>query len=795
MDCWTEECFLDGFQCEGVCGPGCNILTDAGTPTATTASSSPIMSMLIGITMVAMLLATILRGCLLSHQPSSSMPPSAILSTKCIIVLTVSHTVWVHVVVPYILESKSDGHPLTRNKCVRLMALAESMFPLVPRACAAVLATRNVRLGGTRYRSSYFALECAAIAACDDGRGRCVRWIVGHRDTRDSYKDCLAVFRGLCVGGHLRAAQSLAARSNPSPTTTTATSPVPAPQRRHCGRGSSSSATCDDLSWMRNCGLSWPAGERGEDADDDVRDVHFWSSDQQKEPLLCSVCRAGHLKIARWMVHRFGASEAELGYALGAAAQGGHLDVVKWLFGETHYCPGLSSGDLDVIKWLVGKCPAVTHPETMAKKFLGGKKRAEEKIEGCKWFAFKFPAMEWEECVESCREAKTLRWMLDSGLVTPSKKCLLHAVHTICDVSLVEWLIDSCHVFLTIDDHVFTNKRDSVPVVQLVLQRETQYAAHRNITVPDMLCKALGAHNMAVANWLQERYHNIMGSEKVELSAVAHALDYGYKPLEWLVNRLLPRIPDEGDLMNAVVNCLRKKNFPGALFLLKKFDIPHSEDTNEMWDTVLLYAAEYDFKSISEIYALLMPTQSQAGKSLSVHMLSSKSVKWVVETYHLNAEDIKRKNTIDLLQNLLRKTNCAEWLIQRFDITLPQVLSVLAKAEGYLLPWIISLSTWRMLLRRFPGISAAIRYVPKQNDMTEENDKNTRTRNALLNIVLASPRHISLSIKKLGLAVPEILDYANTTLPRTQRDWLCDETKDWLADQAHTPAPKRPRST
>ncbi|KAH3722736.1 hypothetical protein Pelo_18559 [Pelomyxa schiedti] len=72
-------------------------------------------------------------------------------------------------------------------------------------------------------------------------------------------------------------------------------------------------------------------------------------------------------------------------------------------------------------------------------------------------------------------EEKTLRYLIESGLVTPGRFELFCAYSKICDINLLEYLTDEVHVPLPeVKDKELlkaTNKKDSVPVVELMVHK------------------------------------------------------------------------------------------------------------------------------------------------------------------------------------------------------------------------------------------------------------------------------------------------------------------------------------
>ncbi|KAH3722592.1 hypothetical protein Pelo_18702 [Pelomyxa schiedti] len=219
----------------------------------------------------------------------------------------ISRMVWEHVVAPrWITTTRGDNqHKLTMKRCVKIMTVAEALFPLVAKACAVVLDTRDVTTGvddngaqdiwqegrcQVKYRSSYFAVECAAIVGVQKGDG-------GASGCWNIEKESMAVLWGLCSSNNLLAAQQLVL--NPG-------------QSLHAG----------------TAGTRWAW-------DDEVRDSLRWDYNSNVlSTLLSCVCRAGHLDVAKWIVTRFEVGEWGICWAFLAAIRGSHIAVAKWLVGQ-----------------------------------------------------------------------------------------------------------------------------------------------------------------------------------------------------------------------------------------------------------------------------------------------------------------------------------------------------------------------------------------------------------------------------------------------------------------------------
>ncbi|KAH3765099.1 hypothetical protein Pelo_3046 [Pelomyxa schiedti] len=192
-------------------------------------------------------------------------------------VMTVSRVVWEHVVAPIV--SNRGGEPLSQAQCVWVLGVADALFPLVPRACRAVLAAQcasaraRARARGLDEEQQHackylrcFVLECAAIV----GSERCIRWMVlpsaqhTTTTTRNNKKECIAVLKGLCYGGHMRMAQELV-----------------------------------DSTGQWTGILEWPGKDPG--LADDLKDARGG-----KTSLLSCAINGGHSDAVQWVVSQFG---------------------------------------------------------------------------------------------------------------------------------------------------------------------------------------------------------------------------------------------------------------------------------------------------------------------------------------------------------------------------------------------------------------------------------------------------------------------------------------------------------
>ncbi|KAH3732609.1 hypothetical protein Pelo_16553 [Pelomyxa schiedti] len=108
------------------------------------------------------------------------------------------------------------------------------------------------------------------------------------------------------------------------------------------------------------------------------------------------------------------------------AFRGGHIEVAEWITRNVddviikslivkHFYPAElagHSGKLAVVKWYFGMFPGRKHLVMVSFR----KTSSYECIEGCKWLVAQFPSLKLN-CFSGCRHKKTLRWLLESGVV------------------------------------------------------------------------------------------------------------------------------------------------------------------------------------------------------------------------------------------------------------------------------------------------------------------------------------------------------------------------------------------
>ncbi|KAH3762711.1 hypothetical protein Pelo_5442 [Pelomyxa schiedti] len=598
------------------------------------------------------------------------------------------------------------------------MTLAEALFPLVPRACSAATASLPCCLDApiSAKRSSYFALKCAAAAGGASGeRGRCASWILSHKTSRNNRKECAWVLWGFCAGGHALAAVHLAGVSPQIPS---------GPNR-------------GELSWIHRAGLHWPPGAG---ADDEAEVRKLWDD---KGTALCDACREGHLDVAKWLVARFGERDWKLFRPFLAALRGGHVDVAEWIASRADVrrlfrrvnrwslpaAFAARGGNLKVIKWCFGMFPESIIDYVILDFLRSENNTADELVEGCKWLVTKncSDSLLWERY--DIREGKVVRWLVES----------------VCDVRLVEWLMENYSVQPVYTPIVFQNEKDSVPFTKFMLQTMKEIPSS---DIQNSIHFALLAENLAIADFLDETFHVEANKGPKRLLNCVEA-NYSCEALNWFLQHVPTESVEEEDVMQAIELAIKEGRWENrdALLLLKKFHISHHKRMRKPALTVVVTADISTAKQFASEWGFSQSEVAEVLASEECKLSSSKVVRWLIGHYGLSAHQVKANNNT-LLHKLIKgnKVSCAEWLIRTFDITLHEF------------------SAWMMLLRCFPEITPDI------------------VRESFSRAVIVSPWHIEHALHTFGFTVAEISEHCRLVdimNNYTDSDWPCGDALLW----------------
>ncbi|KAH3756354.1 hypothetical protein Pelo_11849 [Pelomyxa schiedti] len=649
-------------------------------------------------------------------------------------VVTVSQIAWEYVVeATMVLPSHNRGVPLTASQCTWLMGVADALFPLVPRVCRVLMGGVKVTLWevcpqdyGRIQTSRYFALKCAAEA----GSKKCIDWILRNKETRNNRKECITVLRGLCAGGHIEIAKELVESGG--------------------------------AHWSGCSLLRWPVNDP--DLIDDIREIR--SSESVPYSLLYDACKGGHLEVVKWVMSKFGvgAEPWEFPLPFRAAVRCGHIDLVKWLASSTcavtacnellrhrsdiPYCHQfVSSSSLQLVRFCTELFygQAQTYGNTILKDFIqSSPSTGFEFEEGCQWIKERFSLSSVNlECITN---AKGLRWWINAFSIKPTQDTLRWVAQHIADEELVEWLIlcfpDSVG---TVEPSTFIwvcgNKRDSVAVLQCLLTKMTL-----RITEYDKrqcLSKALSHNNTSVAHWLNNKFHvmDLVNANSWETAGIfSDILCYsnggGIGGIQWFLENCSVRNISEETVGQAVHCILRQGYMELALLLMKTFGsayVPSSDREHAI--SQLLFRS--DVSQARQISWHLNFSSFNVSLALSSSVRSGKVVKWLIQRFHLDEEQVTKNNN-QLLGELItyNKKSCAEWLINKFHVTLHQI----GIMTDPIYPQTIrsQVGTWKMLMRLFPEMTASF------------------AKEHMMKFVVASDLHVKASKKMLGITDTDV---------------------------------------
>ncbi|KAH3743652.1 Ankyrin repeat protein [Pelomyxa schiedti] len=637
--------------------------------------------------------------------------------------MRVSRVAWDYIVVPAIVEPRRlRGRRPSVDECAWAMGLAEALFPLVPRACRLVMAATVSLDGGLKalQSSRYFALMCSGVA----GSPRCMEWIVRGKPTRNNARECVTLLKGLCAGGHVGMAQELVDNSSSE--------------------------------WKRGS-FQWPAN------DPDVLDS---LNDQKgKMPsLLHGTCNRGNLDAVKWVISTFGAALSKSGWDLvqpfQIAVQQGHVDVVKWLgsstgavaaclaefknselgFGVNYFS---ASPSLEVMKccteWFrVSQDSASIFLDLFFVFRSTTGKNTDDFEASCQWIKDTL-SIEMAPSLYNITSTEALRWVISNfPSEPPTSNTLTRACCTIADVELVEWLLANYPSVGPITPETFVktceNRKDSVLVLKFLLQTTPP-----GFLTPEnhkqCLEHALSFNNVTIAEWLERTFH-VMDYVNSIPSLVDSCFRFicaennsGVGGIEWFLSHLTIHSINEKSVHKAVGNCFTQFKAQKALFLLKAFNIPICpKNKGAALNWIVSHATLSEAKHLVSL-GEFSSQDIMEGLRLFRFCHSGKVVKWLIQQFNLD------RQARALLLCLVRsnKRNSAKWLISKFHVTLEECVAMTSTACAS------EVATWKMLLDVYPEITDSF------------------AKDHLREWVVASPHHLKVTMKKLGLKRDDIL--------------------------------------
>ncbi|KAH3765863.1 hypothetical protein Pelo_2266 [Pelomyxa schiedti] len=620
--------------------------------------------------------------------------------------------------------------PVKVKHAVALLGVAEAMYPLVGRACSSLL---------THWEHWSMAAGLAATA----GSPRCVSWLVRNRDrhrygnmpeTDDDGDDgdgdgggeessgmrmrrrrsrgnkaFACVLGGLCVGGHLGMAKGLVDPGD-------------------CGSGGGGGG----VDWG---GLAWQDGDGDCVVDNGLVD-HVRASD-----MLTRVCEKGHMEVAKWIIERFSVRETwEFAGPLSAAVSGGHLALAQWMvatfdlvpkFGD---CPWLDihpdackSENLEVVKWCLETFPVdKIRSYKILNACLSGK--TSKCAELCQYVKERVPSLyPSTPSFYSICNLDVLKWAMHAFLVAaPTKDNVERMCAAPEGIPFCQWLVDERAFTLTaaMFSCACKNSKDNA--------QTAKWLSTRVPLSPEDICDAfvtaLTHSNISIASWLDETFHilNPPNSSSLNLCSTSSSIFVKlcqnvqqYVPdvdgMEWFLNHSSMNGVDEAVISDCIQVVVKKPSFQVALFLMEHFHISEPK-RSELLAHILKEGVRSDTISpIKKLVSMGAFSKESVAKCLanSVGLQSTKAARWLITHFHLEHQHITLDNN-RMLFNVITwgQGSCAEWLINKFHITLDEFLNL--KWEKDSLLW-IDLFTWKTIQQAFPGLTAAMvkdRFLP-----------------------------------------------------------------------------------
>ncbi|KAH3723122.1 hypothetical protein Pelo_18174 [Pelomyxa schiedti] len=597
-------------------------------------------------------------------------------------IMMVSRVVWDHIVAPVVAPHDAAwlGTQVGADDCVWVVAAAEALFPLVPRACRALLAATLLEEWGRRRvpnvtASRYAVLRCGGMAG---GCARCIEWIVRNKATRNNAKECVAVLKGLCAGGHIEIAEELVQSRRTIP-------------------------------W-RGGSLHWPVDDP--DLLDRIRYTYLSS-----HSLLYEACWGGNLETVKWVMSKFGVgvSAWELVEPFQAAVRKGNVEIVKWLASSTAVLsecrtriqPGSSlelfvaSPNLEVMQlcteWFFGE--SAERPQKKAAaliRALEGFEQIPNVEELCQWIKAKYSMTEYPE-PERIRNARILKWALTNFSIQPTTSHIQQACRVIGDAELLKWLLaaygdcgkcvgPSCKF-----QSACGNSTDNEEVVKLLLPRITPHPSRSELVW--CLAEALRCNNVLIAEWLENTFHLLEDiarwrdpSDFFLYVCKQGLVSSGVSGVLWAqshiaLSQVSVKAAEDGIEWNFLYRHLTL-----VLLLLKTFSA--SSVSIRLRPTAVSVIVECG--DISQAKQIIMHGCAYSAEHIarglthapSVH--SGKVVQWMINTFNLTEEQVKA-NDNHLLYKLIEKGKAKHvvWLIHKFYVTLDEVVRMNERWRGH----------------------------------------------------------------------------------------------------------------
>ncbi|KAH3761270.1 hypothetical protein Pelo_6910 [Pelomyxa schiedti] len=580
------------------------------------------------------------------------------------------------------------------------------MFPLVGRACSSMLAWLE-HWG--------MAARCAAEA----GSRLCVGWLLRNRRTvgppqvcaaaadgvggdeggeetrrrlrRRGNKAFMRVLEGLCVGGHLGMAQCLVD-----------------PDGGDHGDG----GCCE---WAAGIGLVW-----WDDDDECVVDNSLVDHVRDSD-LLKGVCEKGHVEVAKWVVERFMVRETwEFVEPLSAAVSEGHLELAQWLVNTFDLVPKFSgcswidlqtgackSGNVEVVKWCLETFPVKDKMRSykILGYCLGGK--SSKSVEVCQLIKnrISFPP-ELIPPFICIWNLAVLKWAMSAfpSTTAPTKENLERLCSGPEGVQFCQWLVEE--LSFTPTPSMFPSAcRNSTDNVQTAKWLSTRVPLSPEV-ICDSFISSLANNNTSIASCVD--LCTISCSIFVKLCKKLKPYCTRVGGMKWFLNHASMKGVDESVIVDCIEAWGNKPSSCTAILLMEHFHISEPKRSQLLVHILKQGVRHGTLSQIKKIVFMGEFSKEAVAKCLanSFGIESTKTAKWLINHFQLERQHITLDNNRMLLKLISGgKWSCAEWLINKFHITLDEFFHFKWEKDSFM--W-IDLFTWKMIQQVFPGLTGGM---------------------------------------------------------------------------------------
>ncbi|KAH3731854.1 hypothetical protein Pelo_17315 [Pelomyxa schiedti] len=481
----------------------------------------------------------------------------------------------------------------------------------------------------------------------------------------------------------------------------------------------------------------------------------------QKLQFVEIVCASGCVDSVRWLVDVFGIDVKEaqwvMGEALGRCMTYGKIEVVKWLFES---CPSN-------LKWCFENIPvAPDKARTLPRAILSNENITLEECQlPCVGAYIRDRGFSY--VLKDVRNPDVVKWLLTT--FPPPSKISEEALNSVCkntgNWELVQWLVTEHNFTPTAATFASACSTPRKKGSTLAKWLSTRVSLSQSDIIKSLVC-ALNWYNIEVAEWLEATFHVMdavnSNTQVAENCLVELCTDPGDhtdrgEGLEWFLQHLSPSQASTISMTcihEAISHTFQIYRTTPIAVLLTTFTAcePH-QDPSQFKEIVIEAMKGYleVFQHLCSGSCSTFLTPEFVGDCLtssSFFPYSSKFLKWVIRKFNVQYTQIKANNNLLLFKLLTRrKTHCAQWFIEYFDVPLSDIVSMapLASADSDSL----DVEGWHMILNHYgPTIDA------------------TLIREHLMPLVSHSPYVAIQVINSFGLTVDEFRDYVVTMIPR-----------------------------